>query len=180
MSDIPKVITTGYALEYWDEPDVKDRLLAVGAPGEYWVGDPCYLVPDHDNWLLVCDKLRASSRDDPEPAELTPPFDSAPTALAKVAFDTGVGDGVWPFIANGLHGLTGNLGVDAGMLCLFPMALERKWPEFFSTEGARFTGGPSKGNNLGVFVNAERGIKLYSRADPDGDRFIWADITGEM
>lgn len=70
--------------------------------GICWIGDPCYIMPDHNgkiktrwkNWREFCDELSKLEGDDHKP-HATFPYDMGHEGLG-VCVSTGFGDGYYP------------------------------------------------------------------------------------
>jgi hypothetical protein len=95
---------------------MKPLATAVEVPaGTYWLGDPCYTVPD-DDWmplLRTCGVFGASD----DPADGQPGPVGTVRGHEVLAFGTAHGDGEY-------QGSDGHrYGVDAGLIGLVPVAL---------------------------------------------------------
>jgi hypothetical protein len=84
--------------------------------GTYWIGDPCYVYP-HDEWQEFCGTLFCGK------------IDEHIAAYGKRQFfvtSTAYGDGCYALKRDGKK-VSGELGVDAGLLSIIPKALVRLW-----------------------------------------------------
>lgn len=103
---------------------LEDKTLSL--VGDYWVGDPCYVFSDKD-WSKLCGLMFPNGE-----AEFD---DSNTVRVVRVdgkycfLFGTAHGDGCYPLREG--RKLVGELGVDAGMLSMIPVALLKKkgWGE---------------------------------------------------
>jgi hypothetical protein len=85
--------------------------------GEVWVGDPCYVMDDWDNF---CEKLFAVEKENKGYSDR----DGVKMVTDKGSFfvcGTNCGDGVFPVKAHGYQ--KGTVGVDAGLLSIIPMEM---------------------------------------------------------
>ena len=82
--------------------------------GEYWLGDPCYVIRDEDwmPWLEACDYQVETNLMGEIPG----------TEHEAVGFATSFGDGVYPYTVDGREEF--ELGVDAGMIGFVPVEYE--------------------------------------------------------
>ncbi len=95
--------------------EVVEELITLDA-GEYWLGDPCYVIRDEDwaPWLEKCEYETETNL-----------FGLIPgTGQEAVGFATSFGDGVYPYMVNGEEVF--ELGVDAGMIGFVPVEYEPK------------------------------------------------------
>ena len=96
--------------------------------GRYWVGDPCYVVPQ-DKWSDFCNRWFALDK-------MAGHEDNA------YYFQTAYGDGVYWLCGDAKRK---SLGVDAGMLSVIPAADVEAWAKICSHSDA----------SLGEFVTIE-------------------------
>ena len=84
--------------------------------GEYWLGDPCYVIKDEDwiPWLEECEYETQTNLVGEIPG----------TDHEAVGFATSYGDGVYPYLVNGEE--VDELGVDAGMIGFVPVEYVQK------------------------------------------------------
>jgi hypothetical protein len=95
--------------------EVVEELVTLDA-GEYWLGDPCYVIRDEDwmPWLEATDYQTETNLIGEIPG----------SEHEAVGFQTSFGDGVYPFTINGEEVF--ELGVDAGMIGFVPVEYEPK------------------------------------------------------
>ena len=120
--------------------------------GTYYVGDPCYIIPDElwDDYI--------SEMFDDSGRSLGPIFCIQYKQFRTFVFDTKFGDGQYPISINGVE--LNSFGVDAGCYSLIPEALVNE-----------FNGKMSSGCK--VTFNNEAHIDSYE----DGDAFIVSSDT---
>ena len=95
--------------------EVVEELVTLDA-GDYWLGDPCYVIRDEDwmPWLEATDYQTETNLIGEIPG----------SEHEAVGFQTSYGDGVYPFTINGEEVFA--LGVDAGMVGFVPVEYEPK------------------------------------------------------
>lgn len=85
---------------------------ATFAPGEYYIGDPCYVIPD-DDWMAYLDTWPA------HPSPGAGWVDGAARYKDHTVFQAGTAYGDGTYYDQNRH----EYGVDAGMLGIVPLAL---------------------------------------------------------
>ena len=92
-----------------------EELVTLDA-GDYWLGDPCYVIRDEDwmPWLEETDYTNETNLIGKIPG----------SEHEAVGFATSFGDGVYPFTIDGEEVF--ELGVDAGMIGFIPVEYEPK------------------------------------------------------
>ncbi len=114
--------------------------------GDYWVIDPCYVVPDAD-WSQVCDMLYPDTGIDDKVLCSYLSFENIPFFINGTAY----GDGEYPLYNVKTQKLIGTMCVDAGLLAIIPVGLVAQW---------------DKGNEvkrLGQMVSLDKETKVYAR-----------------
>ena len=94
---------------------IVEELVTLDA-GDYWLGDPCYVIRDEDwvPWLEATDYTNETNLVGEIPG----------SEHEAVGFATSYGDGVYPFTINDEEVF--ELGVDAGMVGFVPVEYEPK------------------------------------------------------
>ena len=87
--------------------------------GEYYIGDPCYVFPNHSDWDDVCDEMFGEEEYDFNDREQLRLFEI--NGIKSFWFGTAYGDGEYPLYVN--NSMVDTLGVDAGMLSLIPIEI---------------------------------------------------------
>ena len=102
----------------------------------YYLGDPCYVVPD-EQWSDFCD-LTFNPANTKEGAEISEYCDSVIEWNGhEIVIWSNGGDGSWSFAG------IGSFGVDAGIFCVMPIeALPECTPEDLASAGLLFTSEP--------------------------------------
>ena len=95
--------------------EVVEELVTLDA-GDYWLGDPCYVIRDEDwmPWLEATDYETETNLVGEIPG----------SEHEAVGFATSYGDGVYPFTINDEQ--VEELAVDAGMIGFVPVEYEPK------------------------------------------------------
>lgn len=100
----------------------------INATTDFWVGDPCYVVPD-ECWSALCDNWQAYDKkhqnDEDFKHHYVAEVQDEPTGLCFHLWSTAYGDGSYPLFVN--DNKVASLGVDAGTLSVIPMTLIEHW-----------------------------------------------------
>lgn len=128
--------------------------------GTYYVGDPCYIIPDEmwDDYIAEMFDGYTS---------LGPVFCIQYKQFRTFVFDTAYGDGVYPISINGVE--TASFGVDAGCYSLIPAQLVQEF-------GGNMTSGCK------VTFNSEAHIEIYEKGDAfivSADTKLFVDTSGQ-
>jgi len=150
----------------------KDRDLNIDAACDYWVGDPCYVVPDQ-YWDSLCANWAAYDKkhqyDTDYKHHYVAEVQDEESGLCFHLWSTAYGDGCYPLFVN--DDKVASLGVDAGTLSVIPMTLIKHWVE---------QGLIGSYLECGHVVDAKhlRGDMICEEGD-----FFWGDLslpTGEL
>jgi hypothetical protein len=136
--------------------------------GEYWVGDPCYAIPD-DRWMEWLEA--ADYRREPSPRYLVADLDGH----SCVGVGTAYGDGVF-------HGSDGNnYPVDAGLIGAVPVEVCEGAPRgmhlmsFAGPFDLSYHDGVIKVGNVAINTDPDDDWDEEDDEDPDDPREEWTD-----
>lgn len=87
--------------------------------GTYFLGDPCYVVPDED-WMPLLESCRYFGLSDPDLPGVPSPVGTTPSGIQVVAFSTAYGDGTY------VDQRGWEYSVDAGLIGLTPETIRFK------------------------------------------------------
>lgn len=145
------------------------RDSVVNAESDFWIGDPCYVVPD-ELWLPFCNNwsdYEKRHNDNPETEDLPRCYVASVeheyTGYVWYAWSTAYGDGSYRLFVRDEHVAT--LGVDAGTLSAIPVGLIEHWKK---------TGQIGDYESQGHVVSAEH-LQGELRCD-EGDT-NWGDMS---
>jgi hypothetical protein len=118
--------------------------LFVLPKGRYYVGEPCYVVPDN-LWSQVCDlfiydKIERKAGDFQTSYPAPDSRDGQIIKYKDIPFfvcGTAYGDGCYPVKQNGKT--LAHLGVDAGLLSIIPSELVKQWGKQADAERLGFS-----------------------------------------
>lgn len=100
----------------------------VNASEDFWIGDPCYVVPD-SHWGPFCENWQAYDKKHQDDADFKHHYvaqvEHEPTGHVFYTWSTAYGDGSYRLYVNDRQVAT--LGVDAGTLSAIPMTLIEYW-----------------------------------------------------
>ena len=137
----------------------------------FWIGDPCYVVPDQ-YWGPLCDNWQAfESREENQdlPRSYVAEVSDEEAGLYFYVWNTAYGDGSYPLFVN--NNEVASLAVDAGCLSAIPVSLINHWKR----EGII-----GDYHGMGHVVNAEH---LRGELVSEGGDMFWGDVrlpTGMM
>ena len=110
---------------HYDKVSDRDRLI--NAVGDFWIGDPCYVVPD-DHWDAMCDNWQRFERNNPDIGHhYIGRVKHEPTGLEFYTWSTAYGDGTYKLFVDDKE--VAQLCVDAGCLSAIPVRLIEYWKE---------------------------------------------------
>lgn len=145
-----------------------DRDSVINAVEDFWIGDPCYVVPD-ELWGPFCNNwsdYEKQHNDNPDNQDLPRCYvatvEHESTGLVWYCWSTAYGDGTYRLFIKDQE--VARLGVDAGTLSAIPMPLIEHWKQ---------TGKISKYEDLGHVVSAEH---LQGELCCEGGDTFWGDM----
>ena len=106
---------------------LNERDSVINASTDFWIGDPCYVVPD-DQWDAFCDNLmKFESRDENKdlPRCYISRVEHEETGYVFHTWSTAYGDGSYRLMIS--NETVEMLGVDAGTLSVIPVGLIEHW-----------------------------------------------------
>lgn len=135
----------------------------IDAETDFWIGDPCYVVPD-SNWPHLCHNWSAYEKEQEELGNELPKCYVAevqhePTGYVFYCWSTAYGDGSYKLFVDDKE--VAILGVDAGTLSAIPVGLIDYWKR---------NGEISDYEDLGHVVDSEN---LYGELICDGGDAFW-------
>lgn len=111
---------------HYEKLNTRDSII--NATGDFWIGDPCYVVPD-DYWIPLCDNWQAYDKkhqDDPDfKHHYVGVVEDEPSGICFYLWSTAYGDGQYRLFVDGVE--VASLPVDAGTLSAIPVALIKEW-----------------------------------------------------
>lgn len=109
---------------------LSDRDRDINAVVDFWIGDPCYVVPD-DHWSPLCNNWQAYDEKHQDDSDYTHHYvarvEHEPTGLCFYVWNTAYGDGCYNLYVDDKQ--VAKLGVDAGCLSAIPVNLIEHWKE---------------------------------------------------
>ena len=111
---------------HYDKLQQRDSII--NAATDFWVGDPCYVVPE-EHWDALCTNWAAydeKHQDDPDHKHhYVAEVQDEESGLCFHLWSTAYGDGTYPLMIN--DNKVADLGVDAGTLSVIPVSLIEHW-----------------------------------------------------
>ncbi len=111
---------------HYDKLQQRDSII--NAATDFWVGDPCYVVPD-EHWDALCNNWQAYDKKHQDDEDFTHHYvaevQDEETGHCFHLWSTAYGDGSYPLFVN--DNKVATLGVDAGTLSVIPMSLIEHW-----------------------------------------------------
>ena len=143
----------------------RDHELIFNATTDYWVGDPCYVVPD-EYWDTLCANWQAYDKkhqhDEDYKHHYVDEVQDENTGICFHLWSTAHGDGQYSLYIN--DSKVASLGVDAGTLSVIPMSLIEHW---------------NKLGLIGQYLEAGHVVKaehLRGQLICEGGDFFWGDL----
>lgn len=134
----------------------------IDAVGDFWIGDPCYVVPD-DHWGPLCDNWQQFEKDNPEiNHHYIARVEHEPTGLCFYTWNTAYGDGTYRLFVDDKE--VAQVCVDAGCLSAIPVLLLDHWKK---------QGIIGEYEDLGHVVSAD---KLHGELVTEGGDTFWGDM----
>ena len=100
----------------------------IDATTDFWVGDPCYVVPE-EYWDSLCNNWSAYDKKHQNDEDYKPHYvaevQDEQVGQCFHLWSTAYGDGTYPLFVN--DNKVADLGVDAGTLSVIPMSLIEHW-----------------------------------------------------
>ena len=141
---------------------VSDRDRNINAVVDFWIGDPCYVVPD-DHWGPLCDNWQRFERNNPDIGHhYIGRVEHEPTGLCFYTWNTAYGDGTYKLFVDDKE--VAQLCVDAGCLAAIPVNLLEHWRE---------QGNMGSYEDLGHVVSAD---KLQGELVTEGGDAYWGQM----
>ena len=110
---------------HYEKLNEKDSVI--NASTDFWIGDPCYVVPD-DQWTAFCDNMFAYEKRDENkdlPRCYISRVEHEETGYVFHTWSTAYGDGSYHLMIN--NDTVSTLCVDAGTLSVIPVGLIEHW-----------------------------------------------------
>lgn len=110
---------------------LKDTVI--NASTDFWIGDPCYVVPD-THWGPLCDNWQSYEKEHEDNPDNTPlprsyvaEVQDEETGYVFYCWSTAYGDGSYKLFVNEKE--VASLPVDAGTLSAIPVGLIKHWKD---------------------------------------------------
>ena len=138
----------------------------INASDSFWIGDPCYVVPD-SHWGPFCDNWQAYEKQQEKAGNKLPrcyvaEVQHESTGYAFYTWSTAYGDGTYKLFVK--NEPVASLGVDAGTLSAIPVGLIEYWKQ---------NGEIGNYEDLGHVVDAEH---LHGELYCDQGDTFWGDM----